>query len=261
MTASLADALVASDRLYFGLNWQTRRIGPFQLSWITGYEALPAGAVGHQIDPVGAGAGGDELSDQLDRVEQSFARWCNPVVRLYLRDCPEMRQALLRRGYGSREEVGFVRTEPAQPADPGIELLAVDSDSHWQEKLALQSGSDQAVDGHACRPEDWVGLERTRSKSGQLRFHLILRDGQVHGTFGLMQLGPLLRVKNLYLRPASRGCGIGTAALHALYQRIDGNTIQAVGLVALRGKDGEHFYRACRMREVCTLTEWTLRLK
>ena len=171
-----------------------------------------------------------------------------------------LREALQRRGYEHREELGFVRTEPPDSTDRKIELLAVGSESHWQAKLALQLGNNQAVDGHACRPEDWVGLERARSESGQLRFYLIRRGGEVHGTFGLMQVGALLRVKNLYLRPGSRRCGLGTAALNALFERIDGRLIQALGLVALREKGGERFYRACRMKQICTLTEWTLRL-
>lgn len=261
MTDSIAAALIDSDRLYFGLNGRTRRLGPFQLTWTEGFSSLPAGGVAHQIEPLQNSLPAKDLEAHLDAVERVFESWTNPLVRLYALDCSPVRDTLYRRGYDNREEVGFARTEPADPANQVIELVPVENEAGWQEKLALQRGDNQVVDGHACKPEEWVSLECTRSRTGKLRFYLVRSDNETHGTFGLMKVGSVLRVKNLYLRPGSRGRGIGTAALKKVFQQIDGDGIQAVVLLALRGAATERFYEKLGMKEVCRLNEWSRALE
>lgn len=260
-TEAISKALIDSDRQYFELNAESSRVGPFQLARLPGFETLPAGCVCHQV----AAVEGDEqrlrLDEWLERIERRYSSWGNPLVRIYSKGCQQVRQLLEAHGYSCRHEIGFARTQAVLPTDSSFELCPIDDESGWRTKLEMHSESSSPVDGHTCQPEQWVDLERARSRSGRLRFYLVRHRDQTHGTFGLMRVGSVLRVKNLYLRPGSRGRGIGRATLNQVFERIDGQHTKAVVLLALSGEAGEHFYRKLGMQDVCILHEWSRELK
>lgn len=260
-TEAIAKALIDSDRQYFELNAETSRVGPFQLARLPGFEALPAGLVCHQVAPVDDEAQRSRRHEWLDLIERSCSSWSNPLVRIYSKGCRAVQHLLEAHGYSCRQEIGFARTQAVQPTDRSFELCPIDDESGWQTKLEMHAESASVVDGHPCRPEQWVELERARSRSGRVRFYLVRQGDRIHGTLGLMRIGSVLRLKNLYLRPGSRGRGIGTATLNRVFERIDGQHIKAVVLLALHGQTGEHFYRKLGMQDVCLLHEWSRELK
>lgn len=254
---SVTADLLGSDRRYFELAARLCRIGPFQLAWLPGFERWPAGAVCHQVDVVAASDAIGQAAEWLAEIEQRFSDFGSSLARVYTRADERLEAALDRAGYCCRSEIGFVRTEPARASGASTVLRPIESQADWYCKQALHADSDRAVDGHPCPASAWVGMERARAGSGGVDFYLVESRGQTHGTLGLMRHGSVLRIKNLYLRPGSRGRGIGTGILEAVAGRIDGCDIRAVGLVALPDSAGERFYRACGMQPAGEFREWT----
>ena len=260
-TEAIAKALIDSDRHYFELNAKTNLLGPFQLARLPGFEALPAGLVSHQVAPVDGDQQQSRLNEWLDCIERSCYSWGNPLTRIYSNNCCAVQHLLEAHGYLCREEIGFVRTQPALAPAAALELCPIEDETGWQIKLQMHAESTTVVDGHPCPPEQWVNLERARSQSGRVRFYLIKHGDRIHGTLGLMRVRSVLRLKNLYLRPGSRGRGIGETTLNLIFKQIDGQRIKAVVLLALRGETGERFYRKLGMKAVCSLHEWSRELK
>ncbi len=252
--------LLESDRFYFELNARKQRVGPFQLAWLSGLEDLPAGAVCHQVVRDEVMGGSAEIKKCLQEIEHRFSGFQNPMVRIYGGNSQSLTQVMLQRGYQCREEVVYARTQGARSDRRGVQLRPVREEGEWQQKLSLHAESDSFVDGHSYSPASWVALEKARAETGCVKFYLIEQDGKLHGTVGLMRIGSALRVKNLFLRPDSRGRGLGAATLARIFDRINGSDTRAAGVVALRREPAEGFYRACGMNEIGTLVEWTRKL-
>lgn len=249
--------LLESDRRYFELNARKEQVGPFQLSWLSGLEDLPAGAVCHQVVREEAMGDSAEIEKSLQEIEDRFLEFQNPMVRIYSGNCHSLTQVLSRRGYQCREEVVFARTERARSDHGSVRLRPVREEGEWRQKLSLHAESDSFVDGHSYSPASWVALEKARAETGRVKFYLIEQDGKLHGTVGLMRIGSVLRIKNIFLRPDSRGQGLGASMLARIFDRIDGSDTRAVGVVALRREPVGGFYRASGMKEIGMLVEWT----
>ncbi|WP_018175288.1 GNAT family N-acetyltransferase [Thioalkalivibrio sp. ALJ9] len=131
----------------------------------------------------------------------------------------------------------------------------------WLEKLRLHEVSAEFSDGHEYLAREWVELERRKCLTGRMACFLIEYESEFHGSVCLMREGRAIRIKNLYLQPASRGHGIGSLALQEIFGAYVRSADSAAVVYAMRGEPGEHLYRSQNMVEICRQYEWTRRVR
>lgn len=260
--AEIARNLYESDRVYFELGAGVLHAGPASIAWMPGLTHTPAGCVCQRI-PLSACEGQKPDGNRprwLAQVESVFRSHQNPTVRLYTRDFEGPHELLTASGYACREEIGFAYSGPA-PAPPGqLRLRPVETSSDWLEKLRLHEVSAEFSDGHAYEAQEWVEMERRKCLTGRMTCFLIEHGTELHGSICLMREGRALRIKNLYLQPESRGRGIGSQTLRAIFGIHLRSGDSAAVVYGVQGDPGERLYRSQNMVEICRQYEWTRRV-
>lgn len=252
IAAGLAADLIASDVRYFELGARIESISGARLAWMPGLTDVMAGCV-----VLGAEVWRDRSTadSALVAVERRVAGLGGARVRLYLEPSETaLAEALVERGYTSREETGFILEGPLEVAAL-VSLHRIGTEAGWEIKRALHRESPDGVDGHPTAPERWVELERQKAGSGVFTPWLIQVEDRVAGTAGTIERGPLLRLKNLLVHRDLRRRGAATAAV-AAFGAMAQKSGRTLGLFAVKDSPSASVYRGCRMTPVTRWVEW-----
>ena len=216
-----------------------------------GPNRLAAGAVVQRVDGETAARMG---SDWVSEVEAAFRRVGAPLARIYLEAESPMDGLLRQAGYGMRPELVFAHAFEAAAGE--VELRRVESDEDWERKNGFTRRRTATPDGHPSSASDWVELERRKAADG-LESYLAMLGGEVVGAIGAIRGDHILRFKNILIHPDHRRRGLGRAMLNSLAAVGRDGGILEQAVFAVRGNAGERLYRACGMRPVGTVVEWS----
>jgi GNAT superfamily N-acetyltransferase len=81
--------------------------------------------------------------------------------------------------------------------------------------------------------------------------------GEVVGAVGAIRGESILRLKNILIHPDHRRRGLGREMLNSLAALGRESGILEQAVFAVRGNAGERLYRACGMRPVGEVVEWS----
>ena len=255
------NALLDSDRTYFEFAANIEHIDQSQLSWMPGAANTPAGCTCQRIGPELAHSDPGRLQAWLNQIETRFWELGNPSVRIYLHEHSPLSEFLQASNYSVREEIGFGLFERAGPADNLLQVVEVDSDDLWEQKLQLHSRSPQFPDDHDYDPRVWTQLERSKCQTGELKCYLIQTGEAVRGAIGMMEIDGLIRLKNLVLASEHRRIGIAAATITKIAaMKLGSQDNRWIGAFGIEGGRGEKLYRSLGMATVCRQFEWTKEL-
>jgi len=249
----IVSALLESDSAYFDCAAEIEDLGFAQLARMPGLSGLAAAGVVHRFDP-------DRSPKDIDAWVASIAarlREDGWAPRFYLqRPIPALEAALRSRGFRCQEEIAMVDDDLDQGDADAIFLEPVIDADGWERKRALQEACVTGPDGHPMAAAAWVELERRKVEAGGLMPFLVVEDGEDLGVVSTMDLGQMLRMKNLVVHTRFRGTGVATRAVRAVLGRARTEGRRAVGCFALAEADAGRLYRACGFREVARQSEW-----
>ena len=248
---SLFERAAATDALYFEMGAQVEQLPGAALAWMPGLTGLAAGAVVQRVDGATVARMG---SGWVSEIEEALVRVGARLARIYLDDGNPADSLLRRAGYARRPELVFAHAFERAPGD--VVLLRVERDEDWERKERLHGEADRTPDGHPSSASDWVELERRKAAHG-LESYLALLDGEVIGAIGAIRGDRILRFKNILIHPDHRRRGLGRAMLGSLAALGRESGILEQAVFAVRGNAGERLYRACGMRTVGTVVEWS----
>ena len=221
------------------------------LAWMPGLTGLAAGAVVQRVNAEAAARMGNRW---VAEVEGALEKVGAQLARIYL-DTESPAAALLRQaGYAMRPELVFAHSLDATTGD--VELYRVEGDEAWDRKKQLHEEADRTPDGHPSSASDWIELERRKAADG-LESYLAMLNGEVVGAIGAVRGDHILRFKNILIHPEHRRRGLGRAMLTSLAALGRESGILEQAVFAVRGNAGERLYRACGMRQVGTVVEWS----
>lgn len=255
----LKQGLLESDRRYFESAACIEDCRGATIARIPGHTSLPAACVVQRITPSDL-----PVSTQkwLDRIETYLDGMGYSRARLYLRSRDStFATELVRRGYDSSEEIGFLRIPPAEvsPSDE-CRLEPISDAEDWALKLRLHERCDVGPDGYPSTAKAWVDMERRRVEAGYMEPFFIKTHGSVRGVLSLAEFPHLLRLKNLVIHPDFRGEGVGTTAVQRVLREARKRRKRAVGAFGVKGSPGASLYRSCGFEEAVAQTEWARKL-
>ena len=248
---TLFERAAATDAHYFEMAAQVDPLPGAALAWMSGLTGLAAGAVVQRVDGATAAKMG---SGWVSEIEKALVKVGAPLARIYLEEGSPADSLLRGAGYAMRPELVFAHAFEEAPGD--VVLLRVGSDEDWEWKERLHRDADRTPDGHPSSASDWVELERRKTAHG-LESYLALFDGEVIGAIGAIRGDRILRFKNILIHPDHRRRGLGRAMLGSLAALGRESGILEQAVFAVRGNAGERLYRACGMRAVGTVVEWS----
>jgi GNAT superfamily N-acetyltransferase len=248
---SLFERAAATDVAYFEMGAEVEQIPGAVLAWMPGLTGLAAGAVVQRVDGEAAARMG---SGWVSEIEGALGRIGAPLARVYLDEYSPAGPLLLQAGYAMRPEIVFAHQIEAAPGE--VELLGLDKGEAWERKERLHEEADRAPDGHPSSAADWVELERRKAADG-LENYLAMLGGEVVGAVGAIRGESILRLKNILIHPDHRRRGLGREMLNSLAALGRESGILEQAVFAVRGNAGERLYRACGMRPVGEVVEWS----
>ena len=255
-SSSMADLLLESDRLYFEAGAQLKTMSAAVVAAMPNLAHIPAGCVAHRITDHGV----NDWDIWIEHLEQQLKELGCLAPRLYLDDAvPDLEQILPKRGYSSQIEVGLLDetlTVEKLKTDLAVTLRPILDDIDWQKKLQLHSDKENGPDGHITYPHEWVELEHQKCKTGAMQVFFICIGDEICGTVGCLEVGQLLRLKNLLVHPAWRRQGVAQAAVYALRNRAIRQEKQAFGCFALLDSAGQRVYKRAGLSVVTQQIEW-----
>ena len=203
--------LVATESAYCRLAAETQPLEAARLSWIKGYTCSPVGCVIHSVNE-------DEIPacshfDWLAEVERSVSAAGSGFARILLEghDTPLARTLGLA-GYESRPRSAFTGAPTALAPDLCGACRRVRSGQDWFRYMRTHLEGCWRATGEDD-PARWTALTRAKEASGKLEAYLIEWDGELRGSFCLMEADGLVRLRDLIVIPESRGRGYGAAAV------------------------------------------------
>ncbi|WP_278314647.1 hypothetical protein [Lolliginicoccus levis] len=237
--------ITATDLAYFAAGGRARRHGNWISCRAPGFEQLPAASVTCQPPGTPLAMHPARLRRRL---EASDRRRGHALTRLYLTE-PSLliEQHFLDHGYQRRTESVYIRpTAGLGSISGGVQLEEIHDEPAWAIKARIDSESQGGPDGYDRSAALWARFEHAKWRSGAVRFFLIRSGQQCHGSVGAMMTPQAIRLKNLLIRPASRGQGIGTATTLALAALGASEGRPAFGVFAVDGGIGASTYRSAR---------------
>jgi ribosomal protein S18 acetylase RimI-like enzyme len=243
---------IETDRIYFELGANAKRLPGAVLAWMPGLADAPAGAVIHRVEPEVIAAMG---ANWVVQAERALAEVGAELARIYLDARDGAADEVLRlAGYADRDELVFAHTLPEET--PCLILRPVKSDEDWERKLRFHEETQVFPDGHSNRPSEWVALERRKCADGMDAF-LAEADGETVGAIGAVWGDRLLRMKNIVVHPAHRRRSNGRAMLAQIAAIGRERGVSEQCILAVRGDAGELLYRAAGMQVVGSQVEWS----
>lgn len=250
--------LIESDARYFELGAQVETMDGAVIAWVPGFADLPAGCVVSRVDPALMPLSYERWLWHLERrLGYLGASWS----RIYL-DQPNvgLEQALAKAGYQRRVERGFVATVAPAARTSGVRLRPVCDNEDWVWKAQLHADDKPGADGYRHHPGRWVSLMRKKAATGFKEPYLIEHGDDVLGEVAVMDMGHILRLKNLFIAPKARRRGLGAAAIALVWAEAMRRGKQGVGVLGIEGSSGARLYHSCGLQVVAQLFEWSRRL-
>jgi GNAT superfamily N-acetyltransferase len=252
----MVDLLLESDALYFELGGQVERITAGAIAFMPGLTHIAAGCVAHRIEGEWRAR---DVAQRLEELEACLRRLGALTHRIYLtRPMAQLETELQRRRYRPRVELGLLTTGLPQNVHTDVCLRPVRTAGDWQRKLDLHEACPLTPDGYTTPAADWVAMEQRKCENGAMRAYLIERANQVCGAVSAIDMGPLLRLKNLVIRPGFRRTGLGAAAVRALACEANRAGKQAMGCFALEEGLGLRTYLRAGLVVTTYQVEWSL---
>jgi GNAT superfamily N-acetyltransferase len=246
-----ASAVIGSDRCYFALGAELHPIpggATYHLGGLHGVGAATVTWVDHPTEVREPRGWVVEVSDRVAHLGAA-------EVRVYgAGPNGTLAGALTDAGFTARGELIF-SGHPPEAARP-VELVPVDDPAVQAERRSLFEGIEVGPDGHAADVDGWCAAEDRRAATGGLRLFVARLGATPVGVVGMIDAGPVLRMKNLLVGAGHRRRGIGAAIVAAVGAHpIAGG--RPVGMIALAGEPGEAMYRKMGLPVVGTLVEWS----
>ena len=251
---SLFERAAATDASYFEMAAEVEELPGAVLAWMPGLTSLAAGAVVQRVDGEAVTRVGERW---VPEIERALGKVGAPLARVYLAAESPAAGLLQQAGYVMRPELVFAHQ--MEPEVGALDLCPVQSDEAWDRKKKLHEEADRTPDGHPSSASKWVELERRKAADG-LENYLAMRDGEVVGAIGAIRGDNILRLKNILIHPDHRRRGLGRGMLDALAALGRESGILEQTVYAVRGNAGERLYRACGMRVIGSVVEWSKRL-
>lgn len=255
--SDMVERIARSDRVYFEMAATVGVLRGAELAWMPELQKLPGGCV---VQRVNRAAVGEHVSLWLRGVEASIRDLGGSVARFYMDEgnaIPD--RDMLHAGYRRRMETAYLLMPPGKPGGAGggrLRLRRVSGDESWRERRLLQEACDECPDGYRCRPAEWVLLERRKCRTGGMKLFLAEENGEVLASAGTIRIGPLLRCKNMTVRPGAPD-RVGPAVIGLLAEQAAGRGLSAVGALAVAGTDRERICRDAGMVSVGRVFEWS----
>jgi ribosomal protein S18 acetylase RimI-like enzyme len=250
--APLIERVMETDRAYFELGAETKRLPGATLAWMPGLARYPAAAVIYRVDAEVVEARGAQW---VVDAEASLAEIGARLARIYVdRRGTGADDVLRAAGYADRDEIAFVHEFP-EPSSV-VALSPVRTEADWRRKLALHEAAEGPPDGHFIEANDHVTLERAKCAHGMEMF-LAEYKGEAVATAGLIPGEGVLRIKNIVVHPDHRRQRFGASILANIAAIGRARGLPTLCLFALAGEPGELLYRAVGMRIAGTQVEWS----
>jgi len=250
-----ADLLLESDYVYFELGAKNAQ-GPVAVhSFMPEFRDLPAACVWHRLP---ADVDVLALARLLPRMEAYHKKLSVSFLRLYtpFPVASAVEKLLQEARFQRRVETGyrFKVTPPAVPS--GLRFHPVCTASDWKQKTDLQALDNKQADGHAVSATRYVAMEREKTRSGKLHFYLCYDGLSCIGSVGWMELGTLVRFKNLYIHSTFRRQRYATRVVSGLIEMAAARQMHTIGCFALDGEAGEGIYKGLQFDPVVKQIEW-----
>jgi GNAT superfamily N-acetyltransferase len=256
VSAVLVQQLIESDARYFELGASCAALDGAVLAWVPGLAALPAGCVVHRVKPESRTT--DQWDEWLRVLEEQLAECGCLRARIYLEHAqPELEQVLSLRGYRRRVELLFLGMPAMKSESRELEIIPFTGTADLPLDGGLHAGALLGSDGYASPPELWSHLMQRKAATGLFHPFIIQHRGVVVGEFALMDMGQILRVKNLLIAPQARGRGWGSAVIQWAGGEAVRRDRSAIGVLEVEGSAGAALYQSCGLRVVGQLIEWS----
>lgn len=246
--ATVADDLLESDARYFELGAEVIEVPAARIALLAGSRALPAGCVVQRLQRALIET---DPGRWIAQIEQRVGELGAAAVRIYEQGEARVASALVAHGYQVATEVGFFlpARHEAENAS-GFTLVPAEGARDWETRVRMFASNPKGPDGHIVDPAAYVGMERRRCATKAMEPFLIWVEGEAVGAVCALQVGGLLRMKNLYVAAHAQRRGAARAAVVLLAQLAACRGLAGVGLFAHRGSAGERIYRELGMVEV-----------
>jgi len=255
----LALALVETDRRYFELGAEVRRLSHGSLCMMPGLNELAASCV---VQRVADGRPSRPASGWFGEIESILAAEQIRMARVYLDgNSTEIDQAMTEHGYRRRGETAFLAPWGHPPPSTDVQLQLVRTGADWSRKLALHTEAMEGPDGYTNQADLWVEMERRKCATGDMQTYLVYRNDQLIGTVGTILHDRLLRMKNIVVVPRLRRQGIALAIVHHLWRMAEADYGCHLGVFGMTGGTGRCLYRRARLCAVTEQFEWSKLLK
>lgn len=258
-TDAWEQALFDSESRYFEAAAESMPLFGGTLSSMRGLTHLPAGCILHGLttEP----AWGDDAG-WLRTLEAHFSAAGSRLCRFYLpAGTGHLHQLLLGAAYHPVRELGMIRElhDDTRADAIGANLVPIDSEADWREKIALYRAAGKGPDGHNMQDGLYAELEQAKCRTGYMRGYLYRRDGRTAATASLSVHDGFARLKNVLVGPSFRNQGVGRAMVRALMREGRRLGARRCGCF-VSSKAALKVYRECGMWDMCFHTEWSRRL-
>lgn len=250
----LLEAVVASDRRYFGLGAASVGLPGATLLHLPGSTGVGAGTVVWVDEPAVVAA----TSGWVAQAAGAAATCGAPVLRVYGLSSEEPAAAAMKAaGLGARQELVYIGASH-RPTE-GLELRPVSGDDGLAARRLVAGRARRAPDGHPIDPEAFLSGEERRAASGELELFVGWHGGEPVALVGTLRSDDVLRMKNLLVRDSHRRRGLATGVTATLltWAHAEG---RVMGTIALAGDISEPIYQSLGMTLAGSFTEWSMSL-
>ena len=257
ISVAATEALMRSDHHYFGLAAEVSEIERgVHFCRMDGFTHMPVGCL-TVCDP-----GLFPSPETVREIEEKTLALGASVVRIYTSAAASGNQEMAQLGYSPQLEIGFTGDPVLSPEDaPTVTLRPVRGVGDWEEKLSIQEAELSAPDGHLVASADWVAMERRKCEAGAMSAFIIDHGDIPVGAVCALEIGEVLRMKNLVVGRSHRRRGYARATIVRFTHLAAERRFGMWGCFALRGGTGEAVYRSLGLKAVGMQVEWTKRCR